>query len=128
MHSTPTGEARGQDSSTARWAVSHLSIRPSTPEYQKILEDSLADQANGGQGNWVEHSKCHPAGMPFMMVASSPMEIVVTPHTTYFLTGGSTDHLRRIFPDGLDCPVDIEPSYSGYSIGKWIDQNGDGRY
>jgi hypothetical protein len=101
---------------------------PLTPEYQKILEDSLADQANGGQGNWIEHAKCHPAGMPFMMVASSPMEIVVTPDATYVLAGGSTDHLRRIFTDGREWPDDIEPSYSGYSIGKWIDEGGDGRY
>jgi len=101
---------------------------PLTPEYRKILEDSIADQANGGQGNWIEHAKCHPAGMPFMMVASSPMEIVVTPETTYVLVGGSTDHLRRIFTDGRDWPENIEPAYSGYSIGKWIDENGDGRY
>ena len=26
---------------------------PLTPEYQKIFEDSLADQANGGQGNFL---------------------------------------------------------------------------
>src|SRR5262249_10548577 len=68
------------------------------------------------------------AVMPFMMVASSPMEIVVTAHTTYILTGGSTDHLRRIFTDERNWPADIEPSYSGYSIGKWTDENGDGRH
>jgi hypothetical protein len=26
---------------------------PLTPEYRKIFEDSLADQANGGQGNFL---------------------------------------------------------------------------
>src|SRR5437667_12358861 len=50
---------------------------PLTPEYQKILEDSLADQAKGGQGNFVDHALCHPAGMPFMMVATRPIEFVV---------------------------------------------------
>ncbi len=34
---------------------------PLTPEYQKILEDSIADQAKGGQGNFVDHALCHPA-------------------------------------------------------------------
>ena len=38
------------------------------------------------------------------------------------------DHYRRIFTDGRDWPKDIEPSYAGYSIGRWIDENGDGRY
>src|SRR5262244_1606401 len=52
---------------------------PLTPEYQKILDDSIADQAKGGQGNFVDHALCHPAGMPFMMVATRPLEIIVTP-------------------------------------------------
>jgi len=100
---------------------------PLTPEYQKILDDSIADQAKGGQGNFVDHALCHPAGMPFMMVATRPLEIIVTPDTTYILVGGS-DHYRRLFTDGRSWPKTIEPSYSGYSIGKWIDVDGDGRF
>jgi hypothetical protein len=100
---------------------------PLTPEYQKVLEDSLADQAQGGQGNFIDHALCHPAGMPFMMVATRPLDFVVTPHTTYILVGGS-DHYRRIFTDGRSWPKEIEPSYSGYSIGRWIDTDGDGRF
>jgi hypothetical protein len=30
--------------------------------------------------------------------------------------------------DGRDWPNDIEPTYAGYSIGRWIDENGDGVY
>ena len=29
---------------------------------------------------------------------------------------------------GRDWPKEIEPTYAGYSIGRWIDQEGDGRY
>ena len=36
--------------------------------------------------------------------------------------------LRRIFTDGRDWPTSIEPSFAGYSIGKWEDTDGDGRY
>jgi hypothetical protein len=100
---------------------------PLTPEYQKVLEDSIADQENGGQGNFIGHAQCLPAGMPFMMVATRPLEIIVTPHTTYILVGGN-DHYRRIYTDGRNWPSNIEPSYSGYSIGKWIDEDGDGKY
>jgi hypothetical protein len=35
---------------------------------------------------------------------------------------------RRIFTDGRDWPKEIEPSYAGYSIGRWIDEDGDGTY
>jgi hypothetical protein len=100
---------------------------PLTGEYQKVLRDSIADQANGGQGNFVGHAQCLPAGMPFMMVATRPFEIIVSPETTYILVGGN-DHYRRIFTDGRDWPKDLEPTYSGYSIGRWIDPDGSGRY
>jgi hypothetical protein len=62
-----------------------------------------------------------------MMVATRPLEIIVAPDTTYILVGGS-DHYRRLFTDGRSWPKSIEPSFSGYSIGKWIDTNGDGRF
>jgi hypothetical protein len=52
---------------------------------------------------------------------------VVTPETTYVLLGGS-DAYRRIYTDGRDWPADPPASYSGYSIGKWIDTDGDGKY
>jgi hypothetical protein len=92
-----------------------------------VLEASLADQAKGGQGNFVDHAQCLPAGMPFMMVATRPLEFVVTPQSTYILVGGS-DHYRRIFTDGRDWPQRIEASFSGYSIGRWSDEDGAGRY
>src|ERR1700730_17039913 len=99
---------------------------PLTAEDRNVLEASLAAKANGGQGNFVGHALCLPAGMPLMMVAFRPLEFVVTPDTTYVLVGGS-DHYRRIFTDGRDWPKDIEPTFAGYSIGRWIDEDG-GRY
>src|SRR5215470_5608574 len=100
---------------------------PLTEEYRKVLEASIADQAKGGQGNFAGHALCLPAGMPLNMIAFRPLEFVVTLETTYILIGGS-DHFRRIFTDGRDWPKDPEATYAGYSIGKWIDEDGDGRY
>jgi len=99
---------------------------PLTPEYQAVLEASLADQAKGGLGNFPT-TLGRAAGMPYMMMAFGPMEWVVTPDTTYILIGWH-DHYRRIFTDGRDWPTPIDPTYSGYSIGRWIDEDGDGRY
>src|SRR5437867_3907348 len=56
---------------------------PLTPEYQKILEASIADQAKGTQGNWLSGVSCLPPGMPAMMTVYRPMEIIVLPETTY---------------------------------------------
>ena len=99
---------------------------PLTPEYRAVLEASIADQKNGGLGNYPT-ARCLAAGMPHMMIAFRPLEFVVTPQTTYVLIGGE-DHYRRIFTDGRDWPKETEPTYAGYSIGKWIDEDGDGRY
>src|ERR1700686_3264310 len=101
---------------------------PLTPEYQKVLADSIADQKSGGEGNFFDHAvRCMPGGMPLNMIAFRPLEFVVTPETTYVLIGGA-EHYRRIFTDGRDWPTDTEPTYSGYSIGKWVDTDGDGIY
>jgi hypothetical protein len=98
---------------------------PLTAEYQKVLEDSMAEQAQGGLGNYPT-ARCMPSGMPRMMTFGM-QEWVVTPETTYILLGGE-DHYRRIFTDGRDWPEEIDPSYGGYSIGRWVDEDGDGRY
>jgi hypothetical protein len=100
---------------------------PLTPEYQAVLESNIKDRATGGQGFDAMY-RCFPPGMPRAMHLYSPMEIVITPHTTYMLI----DHIhddRRIFTDGRDWPADdVDPTFSGYSIGKWIDLDGDGKY
>jgi len=97
---------------------------PLTPEYQKIHQESMADQLLGGQGNFAEHARCFPPGMPTVMAAAI-QEYIITPETTYISLGSE---LRRIFTDGRAWPTNLEPTFDGYSIGKWIDENGDGVY
>jgi hypothetical protein len=99
---------------------------PLTPEYQVILETSLADMAAGGFGN--DHTyACYSPGMPRIMNVYTAMEIVVTPETVHILINNIRDN-RRIYTDGRDWPNDIDPSFAGYSIGRWIDEDGGGRY
>jgi len=100
---------------------------PLTAEYQAIFEANLADMAAGGEGRWPGHS-CLPPGMPPMMTAYEPMEVIVLPETTYIRIDHIHDTTRRIFTDGRDWPEQVEPTYAGYSIGKWIDEDGDGRF
>src|SRR3974390_2410854 len=99
---------------------------PLTGEYKAVLEASLADQENGGQGNFTG-SECLAYGMPMMMAAFYPQEYIITPQTTHILINNA-DHTRRIFTDGRDFPQGLEPTYAGYSIGRWIDEAGFGRY
>jgi hypothetical protein len=101
---------------------------PLTPEYQAVLEASLVDQGNGGQGNWPSGAHCLPAGMPTSMTVYGEMEIVVLPDITYVRLNHNADIHRRIYTDGRDWPQAVEPSFQGYSIGRWVDQNRAGRF
>jgi hypothetical protein len=96
-----------------------------TGAYQAIFEASLKAQKAGGQGNSLG-STCALPGMPKVMNFSEPMEIVIRPRITYFIP--MQYPTRRIYTDGRDWPTDEPPTFGGYSIGKWIDVDGDGRY
>jgi hypothetical protein len=100
---------------------------PLTSEYQKVFEASLKDQAEGGQGGWTG-GRCIAIGMPAMMTLFRPMEIIVLPETTYIRIDHIRDSRRRIYTDGRDWPKDVVPSFDGYSIGRWLDTEGKGRF
>jgi hypothetical protein len=102
---------------------------PLTPEYQAIYDANLADMVKGGQGIDPTYS-CVSPGMPRVMIAYSALEFVVTADTTYILFERDHDHYRRVYTDGRDFPANMagEPRFLGYSIGKWLDEDGDGRY
>jgi len=99
---------------------------PLTEEYKSVYAASIADQAVGGQGNDPTYT-CVPPGMPRIMSIYDPLEIVITPSTTHMFMQHIHDS-RRIFTDDRPWPKDFEPTFAGYSIGKWIDTDGDGRY
>ena len=102
---------------------------PLTPEYQKIYDENLADMAKGGQGIDPTYN-CSSPGMPRVMISYSALEFIVTPETTYILMSRDHDFNRHIYTDGRGFPANmaLEPRFLGYSIGHWLDEDGDGRY
>src|SRR6516165_6995881 len=88
----------GRGGNTASWDPTKpagAQQAPLTPEYQAVLDASLAERAPGGQ-NYNPAINCLPAGMPRIMVAYDPLEIIITPDVTYI----RSDHLpemRRIY-------------------------------
>ena len=84
------------DQATSREAAWRLDVTnsptqdaPLTPEYQAIFKANIEDQHAGGQGTNAT-STCLAPGMPMVMNAHSPMEIIVMPETTYI----RVDHIR----------------------------------
>jgi len=98
---------------------------PLKPEFQASLEASLRDQQLGGQGDDARYT-CLPNGMPRIMSVIWPIEIVISPKITYVIFENNLP--RRIFTDGRSFPTNEEPSFNGYSIGKWTDPDASGRY
>jgi len=86
---------------------------PLTPEFQAVFEAGLADQAAGGQGNDPTYT-CIPDGMPRVMNVIFPMEIIVTPKTTYMLIEYLTQLRRIAKPHGLEnMPEELsQPEYA----------------
>ena len=99
---------------------------PLTPEFQALFAAAEADRQAGGRGN-TPSMTCIPPGMPRAMIVYEGMEIAITPSMTYIAIE-VLNQLRRIHTDGRDFPPDMDPSYAGYSVGKWVDEDGEGRY
>jgi hypothetical protein len=62
--------------------------------------------------------KCLPAGVPRLDAYTHPYKIVQTPDLIVILYESQT-MFRQIFTDGRTHPTDPEPSWLGYSIGRW---------
>jgi hypothetical protein len=98
---------------------------PLTAEYRARFEAGLKDQSEGGQGANQTYS-CLPGGMPRDMAGNQGLEFVITPKVTHILFIQTVP--RRIYTDGRDWPENEDPSYYGYSIGRWSEPDQEGRF
>jgi hypothetical protein len=63
--------------------------------------------------------KCLPAGIPVDGLVSEPNKIVQSPRLIVILYETDGTH-RQIYTDGRALPAEIaQPSWLGYSVGKW---------
>lgn len=61
---------------------------------------------------------CVPLGIPLTYLVSEPDEIVQTPRQVVMMFESDGTH-RQIHTDGRPLPKDPEPTWLGYSVGKW---------
>jgi hypothetical protein len=76
--------------------------------FRKNMENFSKDGPN---------SRCLPAGVPNYELIPSPYKIVQTPSLVVMLFEADTT-FRQIFTDGRRLPVDPQPAWIGYSVGK----------
>jgi hypothetical protein len=83
-------------------------------------EQKAAKEADArGQPLYTDYVKCLPDGMPSMMVAMFPMEVLQTPGQVTIVQE-AYNQVRRIYLDEKQIPIeDAEPGYWGHSVGHW---------
>ena len=86
---------------------------PIQPWSRKLAEE----RADGSHGKDDPAAYCVP-GMPKLVVLPYPYKIVQVPGMMLILYEGFTTY-RQIFTDGRALPKDPQPSWLGYSVGKW---------
>ena len=81
--------------------------------------EALFKERQGNQGRDRPAGRCLPHTLPnAMLVPGYPWKIVETPGLVIILFENFTQY-RQIFTDGRDFPAERNPTWFGYSIGKW---------
>jgi hypothetical protein len=95
---------------------------PLKPEFQAAYaaeQKKVADANAAGKPLANNYTHCIPDGMPAMMMAMFPMEILQTPRQVTVIQE-AYNQVRRIYlNDSLPAVEDAEPGFWGHSAGKW---------
>jgi hypothetical protein len=79
---------------------------------------ALAAQRSADNSADDPHVKCLPSNPPRMYTLPHYQKIVQTPRFIVMLHEFNASY-RQIFTDGRPLPVDPQPSWTGYSTGRW---------
>lgn len=84
----------------------------------KAAKSGDQKKQSGGAGEYDPHRYCDPLGLPRADLTMRPIEIVETQDEAFIFY--EEDHSwRQIYLDGRAIPEGPDPSYLGYSSGKW---------
>jgi len=85
-------------------------MRPATAD---VFRQNAARKSNSSSAN------CLPQGLPRTDINSyAPFKILQTPGVIAVLYEVDNTH-RQIYPDGRPLPTDPQPTWGGYSVGRW---------
>ena len=93
---------------------------PWKPVIKKQVDHWFAEEQAGRPRGLLVN--CLPHGMPtLMLITHNALEFLVTPGRVTMLGEVDGNRLRRIYTDGRAMPDDPDPSFDGYSVGRWVD-------
>jgi hypothetical protein len=112
----PGGENGLGEDTPSKYFLNYFSDFPFLQEpFQPAAAAMFRKRLQGGE---KPPTLCLPAGPPVADLLPAPFKIVQTPGLTLLLYEGDT-FFRQIFTDGRKLPADPQPSWLGYSVGKW---------
>jgi hypothetical protein len=91
---------------------------PYASAYTK-LQQRKAEADKKGKPLADPATQCVPEGMPTIMAAVHPIEILQTPRQIVVLAEFLTQTRRIYLNEKMPAPEDISPGYNGYSVGHW---------
>jgi hypothetical protein len=95
---------------------------PLKPEYLQAWREARereAELTRQGVPPVNSGSECLPQGMPGMMMAMFPMEVLETPGQVTFIQEAFNQVRRVHLDEELVAAEDAEPRFSGHSVGRW---------
>jgi hypothetical protein len=95
---------------------------PLKPQFLKewqAKQKAAKEADERGQPLYTEYVQCLPDGMPAMMVAMFPMEVLQTPGQITIIQE-AYNQVRRVYLNERQVAIDdAEPGYWGHSVGHW---------
>lgn len=117
-------KANGQPDLSGIWQVSGkylmniaADLKPGEVPFQPWAETVFNQRRGGTRAKDDPAARCLP-GMPKLDALPYPFKIYDTPGAVVILYEGFTTY-RQIFLDGRALPKDPQPTWMGYSVGRW---------
>jgi hypothetical protein len=94
----------------ADFTADNAPMRPATAEYMRRVGERKAGNPSG---------LCLPHGLPQAdLMSYSPFKFVQTPGLIAVMYE-LDNNFRQIYTDGRTLPKDLQPTWGGYSVGRW---------
>jgi hypothetical protein len=93
-------------------------VAPSEVPFQPWAKKLVAERADGSQSRDDPPARCLPQGVPRLGGAPAPWKIVQTPGLTVVVYEAFS-LWRQIFTDGRRLAGNVNPTWLGYSWGRW---------
>ena len=93
-------------------------LKPDDVPYQPWAKALFEQRADGSHSKEDPDANCLPQGVPKINAAPAPWRIVQTPGFIAIIYE-AFNLWRQIFTDGRQMAADVNPSWMGYSTGRW---------